>query len=114
MIRLIVRERLDCRVVVVGLVYKTQRACTDGFVVLLRAAVFRKAIRRLFSKLLFTLVALFACGLYYSYRRAEPRVKASRTRIYRCSVCRHVYVDSRDVPLARCTRCGCLNEAVKR
>ncbi|HPG00013.1 MAG TPA: hypothetical protein PLE77_08080 [Kiritimatiellia bacterium] len=64
--------------------------------------------------LLFTLVALFACGLYYSYRRAEPRVKASRTRIYRCSVCRHVYVDSRDVPLARCTRCGCLNEAVKR
>ena len=40
----------------VGLVYKTQRACTDGFVVLLRAAVFRKAVRRLFSKLLFTLV----------------------------------------------------------
>ncbi len=64
--------------------------------------------------LLFTLVALFGGGLYYSYRRVEPKVKASRTRIYRCSVCRHVYVDSRDVPLARCTRCGCLNEAVKR
>lgn len=64
--------------------------------------------------LLFTLVVLFGCGLYYSHRQVEPRVKASRTRIYRCSVCRHVYVDSRDVPLARCTRCGCLNEAVKR
>jgi hypothetical protein len=68
----------------------------------------------LFVPFLFTLVLLFAAGLYYAARFRAPRVKASHTRIYRCSVCRHVYVDARDVPLARCPRCGCLNEAVKR
>ncbi len=63
--------------------------------------------------LFFTLVAVFACGVYYAVRQ-PPRVKAGHARIYRCTVCRHVYVDERDVPLARCPRCGCLNEAVKR
>lgn len=67
-----------------------------------------------FVPFLFTLVLLLAAGLYYAARFHVPRVKTSRSRIYRCSVCRHVYVDTRDVPLARCPRCGCLNEAVKR
>jgi rRNA maturation endonuclease Nob1 len=64
--------------------------------------------------LFFALVALSLCGLYYATWRSSPPVKTSRARIYRCAVCHHVYVDSRDVPLARCPRCGCLNEAVKR
>lgn len=68
----------------------------------------------IFVPFLFTLVLLFAAGLYYAARQSAPRLKTSRARIYRCSVCRHVYVDARDVPLARCSRCGCLNEAVKR
>lgn len=63
---------------------------------------------------LFALVLLFLTGLYYAARQHAPRLKTSRARIYRCSVCRHVYEEARDVPLARCPRCGCLNEAVRR
>ncbi len=68
----------------------------------------------IFLPLFFALVGILLCGLYYSLRRDRPRAKVSHARIYRCSVCYHVYVDSRDVPLSRCPRCGCLNEAVKR
>jgi hypothetical protein len=46
-------------------------------------------------------------------REAAPLRKTAHNRIYRCQVCEHVYLDARDVPLARCDRCGCLNEAVK-
>ena len=68
----------------------------------------------IFIPFLFTLVAIFLASVYYSARRETPKVKGARARIYRCAVCYHVYVDSRDVPLARCPRCGCLNEAVRR
>lgn len=68
----------------------------------------------IFIPFLFTLVAVFLCGLYYSIHVGAPKAKGVRARIYRCVVCNHVYVDSRDVPLARCPRCGCLNEAVRR
>jgi hypothetical protein len=68
----------------------------------------------LFVPLVFALVGLFVCWVYYAARRNARRIRVSHARIYRCSVCQHVYVDARDVPLARCPRCGCLNEAVKR
>ena len=68
----------------------------------------------IFVPFLFTLVAVFLASVYYSAREVTRKVKGARARIYRCAVCYHVYVDSRDVPLARCSRCGCLNEAVKR
>lgn len=68
----------------------------------------------LFLPLLFSLVAVFLCWLYYAARRRAREVRVRHARIYRCSVCRHVYVDARDVPLARCPRCACLNEAVRR
>lgn len=58
------------------------------------------------------LVILF-CWLYYLAREEAPTLTSSRNRIYRCQVCEHVYLDARDVPLARCPRCGCLNEAVR-
>lgn len=64
--------------------------------------------------LLFALVAVFACGLYYAARQEQPAKDGRRMRIYRCSVCHHVYVDPRDVPMLRCPRCSCMNEAVKR
>lgn len=59
------------------------------------------------------LAAVFVCWLYYSIKEGTPRLASARNRIYRCRVCEHVYLDARDVPLARCPRCGCLNEAVK-
>ena len=64
--------------------------------------------------LVFNLVVLFSCYVYYSATRFARGVRERRTRIYRCQVCEHVYVDDRDVPLARCPRCGCLNDAVRR
>ena len=63
---------------------------------------------------LLSLVILMGCTMYYSARRTARRVRERRARIYRCEVCKHVYVDDRDVPLARCPRCGCLNEAIRR
>lgn len=68
----------------------------------------------IFVPFLFSLVALFAAAVYYAARRSALRVRKSGSRIYRCAACDHVYVDARDVPLARCPRCACLNEAVKR
>lgn len=63
---------------------------------------------------LITLLALFAFALYYALFRPAVGRPRTRARIYRCSACAHVYVYERDVPLARCPRCACLNEAVKR
>lgn len=68
---------------------------------------------------LFVLQALlpliFILGLWFYYRlRESSRLGAPRDeRIYRCQICSHVYVDSRDVPLSRCPRCDTLNEPVR-
>ena len=62
----------------------------------------------------FHLVFLFFCWLYFTVRQVARTARETVTRIYRCAICGHVYVDTRDLPLARCTRCGCLNEAIKR
>ncbi len=59
------------------------------------------------------LVGLFLYWCFYEMTRFASS-KPQAGKVYRCQVCIHVYLDSRDVPLARCTRCGCLNEAVKR
>ena len=64
--------------------------------------------------LVFNLVALIACGVYYAQRFGGARSQPTGQHIYRCTGCGHVYVDDRDVPLARCERCGRMNDAVKR
>ncbi|MBP7830256.1 MAG: hypothetical protein KA248_10100 [Kiritimatiellae bacterium] len=59
---------------------------------------------------------LVVLGLGAGYSRAG-RVRTRRRRasnIYRCAVCRRVYVEARDLPLARCPHCSCMNEVVKR
>ncbi len=67
----------------------------------------------IFIPLFFNLLAISACGIYYGLRISAWRKNPYQDRIYRCSICEHVYVDARGVPLARCPRCGCLNEPVK-
>ena len=64
--------------------------------------------------LAFTLAALLAAWLYYALRQGRSVPRPARSRIYRCTGCGHVYMDERDVPLARCPRCGDMNEAVRR
>ena len=59
------------------------------------------------------LIGVLVCWIYYMGRESALRLVSQRNRIYRCQICEHVYLDARDVPLARCTRCGCLNEAVR-
>lgn len=69
--------------------------------------------QRILIPMLFYLAVVLICWLYYLLRDHAPRLARKRNRIYRCHVCEHVYLDARDVPLARCNRCGSLNEAVR-
>lgn len=66
------------------------------------------------APLTFNLLAILLWWIFYTVRAAARYTSPVPARIYRCAVCTHVYVDARDVPLARCSRCGCLNEAVRR
>lgn len=65
---------------------------------------------------LFLVPMFFAVGvvaflsLLYALRDRFGGRPSGVERLYRCSVCGHVYVDARVTGLARCTRCGCLNE----
>lgn len=34
--------------------------------------------------------------------------------LYRCTVCEHVYVDRRALPMVRCARCGSMNNLIRR
>lgn len=64
--------------------------------------------------LIVNLSMVFAATLYYSVRWYQ-RLPRHHTApfIFRCSVCGHVYLDHRNVPMAECQKCGKLNENVK-
>lgn len=64
---------------------------------------------------LISLAGMVLLWLYYDARQAlyvhRPKDKA---KLYRCRHCGHVYAEPHDVPLAKCTLCGYLNEAIRR
>ena len=62
----------------------------------------------------FTLVGLIGAWIYYGQRVQWPEKPLAEGRLYRCSACGHVYVESRDVPMARCPKCDRFNESVRR
>jgi hypothetical protein len=64
--------------------------------------------------LIANLSLVFAATLYYSVKwfRRMP-THQSAPFIFRCSVCGHVYLDHRNVPMAECEKCGNMNENVK-
>ncbi len=64
--------------------------------------------------LIANLALIFAATLYYFMRRFRwtPRPRAA-PYVFRCSVCGHVYLDRRNVPMAACGQCGNMNECVK-
>ena len=66
------------------------------------------------SLLGFNLLALLLVGLYYASRLLWPKPMAAPGKIYRCTKCKHVYVEPRDVPMARCPQCDHFNEAIRR
>jgi len=51
---------------------------------------------------------------YWAYYRLLKSNKHTRseTILFRCEQCRHVYVDDRDVPTARCPRCRRINDPI--
>lgn len=63
--------------------------------------------------MILALTALFAAAAVYDirvFRRRKDRNKA----VYRCEECRHIYTGLHLTPLARCTKCGRLNEPIRR
>jgi len=59
----------------------------------------------------FTLLA--GIGVLYR-KRGYHNLSAPKARIFRCSQCRHIYIDNRRVPLSKCTKCNTLNEMIRR
>lgn len=64
--------------------------------------------------LLLHLLPVFGIGMYYSIRRywRLPR-NTAHTSIFRCTMCGHVYIENRNVPMAECGRCGHMNESIR-
>lgn len=61
----------------------------------------------------FALVALLGAWLYYATRKSRPgTLHLHDGRLYRCAHCGRVYVEPRQVPMARCPHCDHLNEAL--
>jgi hypothetical protein len=58
-----------------------------------------------------SLLFLLLTALFYSLRDRHRRT--GHERIFRCGVCRHVYVASRKSKITACPRCGEVNEAVR-
>ncbi len=62
----------------------------------------------------FALVAILAAWLYYAAREEKTRKSYDPGRLYRCVNCGRLYVEPRQVPMARCPHCDHLNEAPLR
>jgi ribosomal protein L37AE/L43A len=63
---------------------------------------------------LFALVGLFGAWIYYSVRTRWSHHALADDKLYRCKGCGNVYVEARDVPMARCPQCDRFNEMVRR
>ena len=62
---------------------------------------------------LLQLLALTLLGWAYRHRGYHD-LRPPKARIFRCSGCRHIYIDSRRVPLSKCPKCARLNEMIRR
>lgn len=61
------------------------------------------------------LAALGALAAYYALRRGGwKRRKRGGRSLFHCTACGRVYFEGRDVPMAKCPRCGRMNENVRQ
>ena len=58
-------------------------------------------------------LVLFLLGWMYR-RRGYHDLRSPKAHIFRCTNCRHIYIDNRRVPLSKCTKCNTLNEMIRR
>ena len=61
--------------------------------------------------MLFQLGGVAVYWIYYRSLKSNRHV-SSVTILFRCTDCRHVYVDDREVPTARCPRCKRINDPI--
>lgn len=59
------------------------------------------------------LAALFIAAFLYDFFIFRRRKKGSKT-VCRCDDCRHIYAVPRRTPIARCPKCGKLNEPYRK
>ena len=59
------------------------------------------------------LVFILLLGWFYR-KRGYHDLRQPKAHIFRCTTCRHIYIDKRRVPLSKCTRCNTLNEMIRR
>jgi hypothetical protein len=62
----------------------------------------------------FNLVVIFGCWLYYSNRSGWSDEPVRRGRLYRCAQCGAVYEGERQAPRNACPECGHYNDAAVR
>ncbi len=60
--------------------------------------------------LLSFLALILTLWIVYESRGRGREIEHLERRIFRCSICTHVYLDDRDEKFSRCPRCGSLNE----
>jgi len=59
------------------------------------------------------LLLLLLAGALYR-KRGYHDLRPPKVNIFRCTTCRHIYIDNRRVPLSKCTKCNTLNERIRR
>jgi hypothetical protein len=59
------------------------------------------------------MVVLFLLAWIYRHR-GYHNLRQPKAHIFRCTTCRHIYIDNRRVPLSKCARCNTLNEMIRR
>ncbi len=71
-------------------------------------------LRLLNGPVVFNLVVIFGCWLYYGNRSGWSDQPHRRGLVYRCTSCGNVYEGDREEPRSGCPRCGGFNDAVMR
>ena len=59
------------------------------------------------------LIGILLLGWGYR-KRGYHDLRQPKAHIFRCTTCRHIYIDNRRVPLSKCARCNTLNEMIRR
>jgi hypothetical protein len=54
-----------------------------------------------------------ALAVIYRHR-GYRHTRDPKANIFRCTHCRHLYLDNRRVPLSKCPKCHTLNEVIRR
>jgi rubredoxin len=57
-----------------------------------------------------SLALLLLAWIVYERGHKAPHVQPSDERIFRCTICAHVYLDDRDTRYSRCPQCGSMND----